>query len=36
VDQVLVIHHVDPIIVGILLAMIITKYVAHVYAEKHL
>lgn len=36
VYQVLVIHHVDPIIVGILLAMIITKYVAHVYAEKHL
>ncbi|MBY0538203.1 hypothetical protein K2P47_02280 [Patescibacteria group bacterium] len=36
VYQVLVVHHVDAVIVLILLAMLITKYVAHVYAEKHL
>jgi hypothetical protein len=36
VYQVLVVHHVDAVIVLILLAMIVTKYVAHVYAERHL
>ena len=36
VYQVLVIHHVDAIIVGILLTMIVTKSLAHLYAERHL
>ena len=36
VYQVLVVHHVDSVIVGILLLMIMTKYLAHVYAEMHL
>ncbi len=36
VYQVLVVHHVDTVIVLILLAMIVTKYLAHVYAERHL
>jgi hypothetical protein len=36
VYQVLVIHHVDTFIVLILLAMIVTKYLAHLYAEQRL
>ena len=36
VYQVLVVHRVDTVIVLILLAMIVTKYVAHVYAERKL
>lgn len=36
VYQVLVVHRVDTIIVVILLAMILTKYIAHLYAERHL
>lgn len=36
VYQVVVVHHVDAIIVIILLTMIITKYLAHVYAERYL
>jgi hypothetical protein len=36
VYQVLVVHHVDTIIVMILLVMIVTKYIAHVYAEHYL
>lgn len=33
VYQVLVVHHVDTVVVVILLAMIVTKYLAHVYAD---
>jgi hypothetical protein len=36
VYQVLVIHRVDTFIVVILLLMIVTKYLAHVYAEHRL
>jgi hypothetical protein len=36
VYQVLVVHRVDTFIVVILLAMIITKFLAHVYAERRL
>jgi uncharacterized RDD family membrane protein YckC len=36
VYQVVVIHHVDTYIVAILLAMIVTKYLAHLYAERKL
>lgn len=36
VYQVLVVHHVDTIIVMILLMMIVTKYVAHLYADRYL
>ena len=36
VYQVLVVHHVDTIIVIILLTMIVTKYIAHVYSEHYL
>lgn len=36
VYQVLVVHHVDTFIVIILLAMIVTKYLAHLYAERKL
>jgi ABC-type xylose transport system permease subunit len=36
VYQVLVIHHVDTFVVVILLLMIISKYVAHIYAEHRL
>jgi hypothetical protein len=36
VYQVLVVHRVDTVIVVILIAMIITKYLAHLYAERHL
>jgi uncharacterized RDD family membrane protein YckC len=36
VYQVVVIHHVDAFIVVILLAMIVTKYLAHLYAERKL
>lgn len=36
VYQVLVVHHVDSIIVGILLVMIVTKSLAHLYAERYL
>lgn len=34
--QVLVVHDVDTSIIVILIAMIVTKYVAHVYAEHRL
>lgn len=34
--QVLVVHRVDTVIVLILLSMIVTKYLAHVYAEHKL
>jgi hypothetical protein len=36
VYQVLVIHRVDTVIVFILIAMIVTKSLAHVYAERRL
>ncbi len=36
VYQVLIIHHVDTFIVVILLAMIVTKFLAHMYAERRL
>lgn len=36
VYQVLVVHHVDTVIICILLAMIVTKYLAHLYAERYL
>jgi ABC-type xylose transport system permease subunit len=36
VYQVLVVHHVDTFVVVILLLMIISKYVAHIYAEHRL
>ncbi len=34
--QVLIVHHVDTSIIIILIAMIVTKYAAHVYAEHKL
>jgi hypothetical protein len=36
VYQVLVVHRVDTVIVAVLLAMIVTKYFAHLYAEQRL